>query len=128
MDDAKPAAGIELVVYLGSILFFYSAHVGFESIMHVLPYMADAQGGEFHKLKLIQRHEYITRQVASLHSLIAADFAIYGTLWRCNVLADDRCLAVPLRAQTYLILLSSGFCTYDLVMCLVKLRYSVRVR
>lgn len=35
MEDEfhKPAPGHELIVYLGSIFFFYSAYVGVESVM-----------------------------------------------------------------------------------------------
>jgi hypothetical protein len=39
--------------------------------MQVLPYLTDARGGEFGKLKENEKQEYLTNQVASLHALIA---------------------------------------------------------
>ena len=89
----------ELIVYLCSIFFFYSAHVGFESIMQVLPYLTDARGGEFGKLKYNEKQEYFARQVASLHALIASPLAIYSIWYSCknntSLLSDDICLITP---------------------------------
>lgn len=41
-----------IIVLLGATFFYYSAHVGAESIMHVIPYLTDPRGGCFGKLTM----------------------------------------------------------------------------
>lgn len=56
-----PSPNHLLIVYFCAIFFFYSAHVGFESMMQVIPYLVDPRGGEFGKLKYKEKQEYYTR-------------------------------------------------------------------
>ena len=44
-----------IIVLLGAKFFYYSAHVGAESIMHVIPYLTDPRGGCFAKLSLLEK-------------------------------------------------------------------------
>ena len=90
--------------------------------------IVDPSGGCFGKLKYVQKQEYFTRQVAFMHSLIATPLAFYAAFGQCNVLTSDTCLVEPSKAQTYLILISSGFCSYDLAMCVLKLNYTCKVQ
>ena len=75
--------------------------------------------------------EYYSRNVADLHALIAAPLAIYACFNVCedpdqNIFSNQQCLMTPTKAQLYLIVISTGYVTYDLFLCIFELGYSLR--
>ncbi len=120
-----------MIALLGFTFFYYSAHVASESAMYVLPYLVDPRGGQFAKLKLLEKQEYYNRVVSTLHSLIVTPVAAYCIWFSCgeeSIFTDDACFIQPKKAQLYLILLGIGYCLYDLLVCIFKTKTSLSQR
>lgn len=55
---------------------------------------------------------------------VIAILSLSSTFGTCNVLRDDDCAKTPTDLAQFTILLSSGFCIYDLAVCVCQLNYT----
>lgn len=116
-----------LLILPGSAFFFYSAHVGFESVM--LLWMTATKTSILSTMPEQKKHEYYNRAVSFMHVFIAICLSYYATFKSCGDLLftsePSQCLLKPQRAQMYLIWLSSGFCVYDTLTVIFKMGFNL---
>lgn len=62
--------------------------------------------------------------------MIAAPLALYACFGICddpdhNIFSSQECLMKPQKSQLYLIMISTGYVTYDVFLCMIELGYSL---
>ena len=61
-----------------------------------------------------------------MHAFVAAPLSLYSALGSCNIVTSDSCARHPRPIAEWTIVISSGFCIYDLAVCVFCLHYSLQ--
>jgi hypothetical protein len=113
-------------VFLGATAFFFFV---FYFSKYVFGPTLKAFGcTAFGEMSKRTQAEYHSRNVSDVHAIIALPLALYSCFGVCDdhtktVFDSDECLMKPQKLQLYLICISTGYCVYDLVICMYEIGY-----
>lgn len=127
-DDevVKELLVIFVVATVGFTAFYYLNKMLFPTIVGLVA----GPKSHFFGLDEKNKREYISRNVADLHALIAAPLSYYVCFHACDdptksIFTSDECLMKPQKSQLYLIAISTGYVTYDVFICVFELGYTL---
>lgn len=120
-----------LTVYLCSIAVSFIAYFVSEAVYPGLMEALLGKENAYAKMKPQAQAEYHSRNVSDVHAIVAAPLAVYSCFSVCanpddNIFSSQQCLMTPTKAQLYLVSISAGYVTYDLVIIFWKLGYTVK--
>jgi hypothetical protein len=119
-----------VLVFFGSAFLLFFVFKANEWFMQNFSDQLFRQGNEFAKLPEMVKKEYYSRNASDFHSLIAIFFSVYSVYYACDnpedsIFTSMDCLMSPKRVQLYLIAFSSGYCLYDIYVCLYEIKFTV---
>lgn len=120
-----------LIVYILSTLGFTVAFYANKMFFGTFMKMLSGEKNCYFELDEKRKKEYWSRNIADLHALIAGPLSFYAAFYPCkdetkSIFSSQECLNTPVRSQTWLIAISTGYVTYDTFICVYELSYNLK--